>query len=181
MKKQCSTRQLTKSCATALGHAPQALHRPSCPMLQAAALELFSWLTADDRCPDAALPAAIRIARNALQALVPPGADDPAVAHQKCGIVASCMDLVWDYLSEMSESMSPASPQGRPSFLAGSNGAGAASPPPPQWLPDAVELAIRVLEHIGAPRSLPLSLPAACMAVCPFLSAPSSVLVSRLG
>jgi hypothetical protein len=119
-------------------------------------MQLYSWLA--DNLPDAALPAVIRIARNALQALVP-GAEDPAIA-QKCAIATYCMDLVWNSLTlSITQDILGA----RHPFLATCAKAGASLPPPPQWQADTLDLAIRILELMGALRCMDVALPAARM------------------
>jgi hypothetical protein len=111
-------------------------------LLQAAALDMCGWLANTNE--GIALPAAIHIVACALRSLVP-GAEDPAGA-QKCGIISSGMDLLCHHLAEGTTSV----PCGQ-SCAARGTPAGASSAPAPQWQTDALDLAIRILEHIGAP------------------------------
>jgi hypothetical protein len=133
-----------------------------------AALGLYAWLAGSNH-EDAILSAATGITRNALQA-VTPGAADPASAH-KCDIICSSMELVWQCMAGY---IPPPTLEGLPVFLASPALAGASSHPRPLWLSDAVELAIRILEHIGEPRWLRLSLPT-CLAVRPCICCFGSV------
>jgi hypothetical protein len=125
------------------------------PMLQGGALDLYSWLAASDDA-EIALPAAVRIVRNALQALVP--SEDDLPSRLKCGIISSGLE-------QLMQNIPPDPTEGCPPFPSGCATAGAPSAPPPQWQTDALDLAIRTLEQIGAP----CCLHAACLSMCIYL------------
>jgi hypothetical protein len=132
-------------------------------MLQGAALRLLSMLSG--HCEE--LPSAIRTVRNALQAHVP-GADHTASAQ-----AVSAFRLGMDVMNDSLLACNMAAFCGATDALHLPEVAVAPSLPPAQWQIDVMQLAIHVLEHIGAPHCQSDALPV-CLSACVSASLPVS-------